>query len=80
MVLKTKKCKISEKLHFGVAKKDPGLVFHFHVLNLCKCWSNLRFDQNSNEPRKLKKIKKNEKPSHAVLLCHIVTIQVDKQF
>ena len=33
--------KTSQKLHFGVTKKDPCLVFHFHVLNLFKCWSNL---------------------------------------
>ena len=33
--------KTSPKYHFGVTKKDPDLVFHFHVLNLFKCWSNL---------------------------------------
>ena len=33
--------KTSQKLHFGVTKKDPCLVFHFHVKNLFKCWSNL---------------------------------------
>ena len=33
--------KNSPKLHFGVTKKDPGLLFHFHVSNLFKCWSNL---------------------------------------
>ena len=33
--------KTSQKLHFGVTKKDPSLVFHFHVKNLFKCWSNL---------------------------------------
>ena len=40
--------KPSQKLHFGVTKKDPGLLFHFHVLNLFKSWSNLGFDQDSN--------------------------------
>ena len=29
------------KFHFGVTKKDPGLLFYFHVLNLFKCWSKL---------------------------------------
>ena len=29
--------------------------------------------------KKLKKNQKNEKPPHIVLLCHILTIQVDKQ-
>ena len=38
-----------------------------------------RFDQNSNEHKKFKKNQKNEKPPHIVLLCHILTIQVDKQ-
>ena len=32
---------------FILAKKDPGLPFHFHVLNLFKSWSNLGFDQDS---------------------------------
>ena len=40
--------KPSQKLHFGVTKKDPGLLFHFHGLNLFKSWSNLGFDQDSN--------------------------------
>jgi hypothetical protein len=31
-----------------VTKKDSGLPFHFHVLNLFKSWSNLGFDQDSN--------------------------------
>jgi hypothetical protein len=38
----------SQNLHFRVTKKDPGLPFHFHVLNLFKSWSNLGFDQDSN--------------------------------
>ena len=50
--------KPSQKLHFGVTKKDPGLPFHFHVLNLFKSWSNLGFDQDSNGHKKSKKIKK----------------------
>ena len=33
--------KNSPKFHFGVTKKDPGLLFHFHGSNLFKCWSNL---------------------------------------
>jgi hypothetical protein len=47
----------SENLHFRVTKKDLGLPFHFHVLNLFKSWSNLGFDQNSNG-HKIKKIDK----------------------
>ena len=70
----------SQKLHFRVNKKDPGLPFHFHVLNLFKSWSNLGFDQDSNGHKNSeKKIKKNEKPKHIAFLCHIVSIQVDKQ-
>ena len=70
--------KTSQELHFGVTKKDPGLLFHFHVFNLFKSWSNLGFDQNSNGHKNSKKIK-NEKPKHIVFLCHTVSIQVDKQ-
>ena len=33
--------KTAPKLCFGVTKKDPSLVFHFHVLNLLYCWSKL---------------------------------------
>jgi hypothetical protein len=40
--------KPSQKLHFGVNKKDQGLIFHFHVLILFKSCSNLGFDQDSN--------------------------------
>ena len=69
--------KTSQKLHFRVTKKDPGLPFHFHVSNLFKSWSNVGFDQDSNG-HKIQK-KKNEKPKHIVFLCHIVSIQVDKQ-
>jgi hypothetical protein len=40
----------------------------------------LKFDQYSNEHKKFKKIqKKNEKPMHIVFLCHMLTIQDDKQ-
>ena len=50
--------KTSQKLHFRVTKKDPGLPFHFHVLNLFKSWSNLGFDQDSNGHKNSKKSKK----------------------
>jgi hypothetical protein len=40
--------KPSQKLHFGVTKNDTCLIFHIHVLNLFKSWSNLGFDQDSN--------------------------------
>ena len=55
--------KPSQKLHFGVTKKDPGLHFHFHVLNLFKSWSNLGFDQDSNGHKNSKKIKKMKNQS-----------------
>ena len=71
--------KTSQKLHFRVTKKDPGLPFHFHVLNLFKSWSNLGFDQKIQMGIKFKKNQKNEKQKHIVFLCHIVSIQVDKQ-
>ena len=66
----------SQKLHFRVTKKDTGLPFNFHVLNLFKSWLNLGFDQHLNG-QKIQK--KNEKPKHIVFLCHIVSIKVDKQ-
>ena len=71
--------KTSQEHHFGETKKDTGLLFHIHVLNLFKSWSNLGFDQDSNGQKIKKKIRKNEKPKHIVFLCHIVSIQVDKQ-
>ena len=49
-----------QKLHFRVHKKDPGLPFHFHVLILFKSWSNLGFDQYSNEHKIKNKKVKNE--------------------
>ena len=52
--------KTSPELHFGVTKKDPGLVFHFHVWNLFKSWSKLGLTGVQNEHIKLKKIKKME--------------------
>ena len=55
--------KTFQELHFGVTKKDTGLLFHVHVLNLFKSWSNLGFDQDSNGPKNSKKLKK-EKPKH----------------
>jgi hypothetical protein len=69
-----------QKLHFRMTKKDPGLPFHFHVIDLFKSWSNLGFDQDSNGHKHSKK-SKNQKPklAHIVFLCHIVRIEVDKQ-
>ena len=49
--------KTSQKLHFGVTKKDPGLLFHFHVLNL------FRFDQDSNGHKNSKKNQKEKNQS-----------------
>ena len=48
-----------QTLHFGVIKKDPGLLFHIRVLNLFKSWSNLGFDHDSNGHKNSKK--KSEK-------------------
>ena len=62
-----------------MTKKDPGLPFHFHVLNLFKSWSNLGFDQDSNGHKNLEKNQKNKKPKHIAFLCHIVRIEADKQ-
>ena len=62
-----------------MTKKDPGLLFHFHVLKLFKSWSNLGFDQYSNGHKNSKKYQKNEKPKHIVFLCHTVSIQINKQ-
>jgi hypothetical protein len=50
-----------KKLHFGVTKKDPGLLFHCHVSNLFKSWSNLVFDQYSNGHKNSKKKSKKMK-------------------
>ena len=71
--------KNSPKLHFGVTKKDPGLLFHFHVSNLFKCWSNLGLTEFKIIIKYSKNIKKNWKPVHMVLVCHILTTQVNKQ-
>jgi hypothetical protein len=53
----TWKLKKLPKAHFGVTKKNPGLPFHFHVLNWFKSCSNLGFDQDSNGHKKFKNIK-----------------------
>ena len=50
--------KPSQKPHFGVTKKDAGLPFHFHVINLFKYWLNLGFDQDQMGIKIQKKIKK----------------------
>ena len=67
-----------EMVHFGVVKKDPGLIFHFHVFNLFKCWSNLGLTKFEMMIQNLKKNQKNEKPAHIAFLCHIPMILVDK--
>ena len=70
--------KTSQKLHFRVTKKDTCFPFHFHVLNLFKSWSNLGFDK-IQMGIKIQKNQKNEKQKQIVFLCHIISIQVDKQ-
>ena len=68
--------KNSPKLHFGVTKKDPGLVFHFGVSNLFKCWSNLGLTEFKIIMKYSKNIKKMEKQVHMFLVCHILTILI----
>jgi hypothetical protein len=63
--------KPSQELHFGGTKKDICLIFHIHVLNLYKSWSNLGFNQDSNG-QKMKK-QQNEKPKYIVFLCHVAS-------
>jgi hypothetical protein len=70
-----KSVKTHTKFPFGVTKKDPGLVFHFHVSKMFKCWSNLGL---TNIQMSIKNSKK-EKTMHIVFLCHMLTIQDDKQ-
>ena len=55
--------KNSPQLHFGVTKKDPGLVFHFDVLHLFKSWSKLSLTRIQMSKTKLKKKSKNGKTS-----------------
>jgi len=71
--------KTSQKLHFRVTKKDPCLPFNFQILNLFKSLWNLGFDQDSNGHKNSGKNQKIDKPKHIAFLCHIVSIQVDKQ-
>ena len=63
--------KNSPQLHFGVTKKDPGLVFHFDVLHLSKSWSKLSLTRIQMSKTNLKKIKKMEKPAHIVCTYRI---------
>jgi hypothetical protein len=69
-----KSVKTHAKLPFGVTKKDAGLVFHFHVSKMFKCWSKLGL---ANIQMSIK-IQKNKKPVHIVFLCHILTAEVVK--
>jgi hypothetical protein len=68
-----KSVKTNTKLPFGVTKKDPGLVFHFHVSKMFKCWSKLGLTNIQMS------IKISKKLGHIVFLCHMLTIQDDKQ-
>ena len=71
--------KTSQKLHFRVTKKYTCFPFHIHVLNLFKLsWSDLGFDK-IQMGIKIQKNQKNEKQKQIVFLCHIISIQVDKQ-
>jgi hypothetical protein len=58
------KCvKTHAKLPFGVIKKDPVLVFHFHVSKMFKCWSKLGLTniqmsiKNSKKTKKMKNLR-----------------------
>ena len=80
MDLQHGKFKTSPKYHFGVTKKDPGLVFHFPVLNLFKYWSNLDLTNIRNKHKKFETNQKKEKNrAYIIFLCHILTIILDKQ-
>ena len=58
--------KPSQELHFGVTTKDTFLIFHIHVLNLFKSWSNLGFDQDSNGHKNSKKKSKTNAHSRCM--------------
>ena len=63
--------KNSPKLHFGVTKKDPGLVFHFHVSNLFKCWSNLGLTEiQMSIKNSKKKSKKGKTNAHSLIMSY----------
>jgi hypothetical protein len=62
--------KTSQELHFGVTKKDTSLLFHIHVLNLFKSWSNLGFDQDSNGHKNSKKNKNMKTKAHSLLMSY----------
>ena len=62
--------KTSQKLHFRVTKKDPGLPFHFHVFNLLKFWSNLRFNQDSNGHKNSEENQKIKTKAHRLLMSY----------
>ena len=68
--------KNSPQLHFGVTKKDPGLVFHFDVLHLFKSWSKLSLTRIQMSKTNLKKNQKMEKPAHIVRIYRIYKIYV----
>ena len=62
--------KTSQKLRFGVTKKDPCLVFYFHVLNLFKYWSNLGLT-DFEITIKIQKLSKNWKTdAHSLLMSY----------
>jgi hypothetical protein len=63
--------KPSQKLHFGVTKKDTGLPFHFHVLNLFKYWLSLGFDQDQMGIKIQKKSKKMKTKAHSIIMSYI---------
>ena len=63
--------KNSPQLHFGVTKKDPGLVFHFDVLHLFKSWSKLSLTRIQMSKTNLKKNQKMEKLAHIVCTYRI---------
>jgi hypothetical protein len=53
-----KSAKTHTKLPFEVTKKDPGLVFHFHVSKMFKYWSKLGLTNIQMSIKYSKKIKK----------------------
>ena len=53
-----------------MTKKDLGLVFHFHVLNLYKCWSKRGLTKIEMRVINSKKTKKCETCAHSTFMSY----------
>ena len=63
-----KRFKIWKWIHLGVSKKDPSLLFHFHVLNFCKYWSNVGLTKIQMSIKFSKKSKKWKTCAHCLII------------